>query len=62
MALGTHHGSAGDAHLAGYLNEFVFRFNKRHSGNCGLVFYRILELAVALASMQPGFLRLTEYP
>ena len=25
--LGTHQGSVGDAHLPGYLNEFVFRFN-----------------------------------
>lgn len=45
--LGTHQGSADDAHLPSYLNEFVFRFNRRHSRSRGLVFYRVLELAVA---------------
>ena len=36
-----------DAHLASYLNEFVFRFNRRRSRSRGMVFYRVLELAVA---------------
>ena len=45
--LGTHHGSVDDAHLASYLDEFVFRFNRRHSRSRGMVFYRVLELAVA---------------
>src|SRR6266498_242326 len=27
--LGTHQGSVDDAHLPSYLNEFVFRFNRR---------------------------------
>ena len=36
-----------DAHLAGYLNEFVFRFNRRRSRSRGMVFYRVLDLAVA---------------
>jgi transposase-like protein len=44
--LGTHQGSVGNAHLPGYLNEFVFRFNRRRSRSRGLVFYRVLELAV----------------
>ena len=35
------------AHLASYLNEFVFRFNRRRSRSRGMVFYRVLELAVA---------------
>ncbi len=43
--LGTHQGSVDEAHLPGYLNEFVFRFNRRHSRSRGLVFYRVLELA-----------------
>lgn len=30
-----------------YLNEFVFRFNRRRSRSRGLVFYRVLELAAA---------------
>jgi transposase-like protein len=45
--LGTHQGAADDAHLPSYLNEFVFRFNRRHSRSRGMVFYRVLELAVA---------------
>ncbi len=45
--LGTHQGSVDDAHLQSYLNEFVFRFNRRRPGSRGLVFYRVLELAVA---------------
>ena len=44
--LGTHQGSVDDAHLPSFLNEFVFRFNRRHSRSRGLVFYRVLELAV----------------
>jgi transposase-like protein len=44
--LGTHQGSVGDAHLQSYLDEFVFRFNRRTSRSRGLVFYRVLELAV----------------
>ena len=45
--LGTHQGSVDNAHLTSYLNEFVFRFNRRRSHSRGLVFYRVLELAVA---------------
>ena len=45
--LGTHQGSVDPAHLPGYLNEFVFRFNRRRAGSRGLLFYRVLELAVA---------------
>jgi transposase-like protein len=45
--LGTHQGSVDGAHLAAYLNEFVFRFNRRRSRSRGMVFYRVLELAVA---------------
>ena len=44
--LGTHQGAVGVAHLPIYMNEFVFRFNRRRSGSRGLVFYRVLELAV----------------
>jgi len=45
--LGTHQGSVDDAHLQSYLDEFVFRFNRRTSRSRGLVFHRVLELAVA---------------
>ena len=44
--LGTHQGSVDAAHLQSYLDEFVFRFNHRRSRIRGLVFYRVLELAV----------------
>ena len=44
--LGTHQGSVDDAHLQSYLDEFVFRFNRRTSRSRGLVFHRVLELAV----------------
>ena len=45
--LGTHQGSVEPAHLPSYLNEFVFRFNRRRSRSRGLVFYRVLQLAIA---------------
>ncbi len=60
--LGTHQGSVDEAHLPAYLNEFVFRFNRRRSRSRGLLFYRVLELATGhdpvrfrdlLASKQP---------
>jgi transposase-like protein len=43
--LGTHQGRVDPAHLQAYLNEFAFRFNRRHSRSRGLVFYRVLDLA-----------------
>ena len=45
--LGTHQGAVDEVHLASYLNEFVFRFNRRRSRSRGMVFYRVLEQAVA---------------
>jgi len=45
--LGTHQGAVEADHLGEYLNEFAFRFNRRGSRSRGLVFYRVLELAVA---------------
>jgi hypothetical protein len=45
--LGTHQGSVDESHLQSYLDEFVFRFNRRTSRSRGLVFYRVLELAIA---------------
>lgn len=44
--LGTHQGSVEAAHLQAYLDEFVFRFNRRKSRSRGLVFYRLLQLAI----------------
>lgn len=44
--LGTHQGSVDERHLQAYLDEFVFRFNRRTSRSRGLVFHRVLGLAV----------------
>jgi len=44
--LSTHQGAVDREHLGSYLNEFVFRFNRRNSRSRGLVFNRVLELAV----------------
>ena len=44
--LGTHQGAVDDAHLIHYLNEFVFRFNRRRCRSRGMLFYRVLELAI----------------
>jgi transposase-like protein len=45
--LGTHHGALRWRHLDAYLDEFVFRFNRRGSRARGLLFYRLMEGAVA---------------
>lgn len=42
----THQGAVETEHLAGYLEEFCFRFNRRTSRSRGLVFLRVLQLAV----------------
>ena len=44
---GTHQGSAQPEHLQAYLDEFVFRFDRRTSHKCGMLFFRLLEAAVA---------------
>lgn len=44
--LGTHQGSVDPVHLQAYLDEFTFRFNRRSSRRRGMLFYRLLELAV----------------
>jgi transposase-like protein len=60
--LGTHQGAVGDAHLASYLDEFVFRFNRRRSRSRGMVFYRVLELAVTHAPVRYEHLIATKRP
>ena len=45
--LGTHQGAVGADHLDAYLNEFTFRFNRRHSRRRGMLFYRLLEQSIA---------------
>lgn len=44
--LGTHQGSVHRDHLGAYLEEFVFRFNRRTSGSRGLLFDRLIENAL----------------
>ena len=44
--LGTHHGAVQPEHLDAYLDEFVFRFNRRTSSSRGMLFYRLLQQAV----------------
>ena len=44
--LGTHQGRISDKHLQAYLNEFVFRFNRRGSKSRGLLFGTLLHLCV----------------
>ena len=43
--LGTHQGRVDAEHLQSYLEEFCFRFNRRHSRARGLLFYRLMEYA-----------------
>ena len=43
---GTLQGCVAPNHLQAYLDEFVFRFNRRHAAQRGLRFYRLLEQAV----------------
>ena len=47
--LGTHHGAVQPEHLDAYLDEFVFRFNRRTSGSRGMLFYRLMQQAVVTA-------------
>lgn len=44
--LGTHQGKPAPSHLDYYLDEFVFRFNRRTSQSRGLLFYRLVQQAV----------------
>lgn len=45
--LGTHQGAIESDHLQAYLNEFCFRFNRRHSRSRGLLFFRLIQLSAA---------------
>jgi transposase-like protein len=46
--LGTHQGAVEHAHLAYYLDEYTFRFNRRTSKSRGLLFYRLVGQAIDL--------------
>lgn len=43
---GTYHGRVDKERLQTYLDEFVFRFNRRTSGSRGLVFHRLIQAAI----------------
>lgn len=44
---GTYQGAGTVEHQDEYLDEFIFRFNRRHSRHRGLVFMRLLQRAIA---------------
>ena len=44
--LGTHHGAVGTKHLPAYLDEYVFRFNRRTAKRISHGFARLVEQAV----------------
>ena len=46
--LGTHHGAVGKKHLPAYLDEFVFRFNRRTARSVSHRFARLIEHAVQI--------------
>lgn len=45
--LSTHQGSVSKKHLEYYLDEYTFRFNRRRSRSRGMLFYRLMQQAVA---------------
>jgi transposase-like protein len=45
--IGTLHYRVSDKHLEYYLDEYAFRFNRRNSKARGMLFYRLLQQAVA---------------
>ena len=46
--MGTHQGAVSHEHLAYYLDEFAFRFNRRKSSHRGKLFYRLLQNAMEI--------------
>ena len=44
--MGTMQGSVSPEHLQAYFDEWVFRFNRRHSRSRGLLFHTLLRQAV----------------
>jgi hypothetical protein len=46
--LATHQGAISHKHLDHYLDEFTFRFPRRHSKSRGKLFYRLAQQAVMI--------------
>jgi len=60
--LGTHQGGGKPRQLDAYLDEFVFRFNRRKSASRGLLFYRLLEQAVTVEHVTNDSIIATKNP
>lgn len=60
--MGTHHGGIGAQHAEAYLDEFVFRFNRRKSNARGLLFYRLLQNAVIIPKQNYELIVLSRRP
>lgn len=50
--LGTHQGAVAHSHLDYYLDEYTFRFNRRRSRSRGLLFYRLVQQALAIGPVR----------
>jgi len=57
--LGTHQGAVEPSHLEYYLDEYTFRFNRRHSKSRGLLFYRLITQAMDLGPVPETALKAT---
>lgn len=57
--LGTHQGGQQFSHLHYYLDEFVFRFNRRTSRSRGMLFYRLVQQALEVAPVSISALKAT---
>ena len=55
--MGTYQGAVQVQHLDYYLDEYTFRFNRRKAGHRGLLFYRLVQQAVATAPIRGECLR-----
>lgn len=55
--IGTLHGAIRPTHVAYYLDEFTFRFNRRTSQHRGKLFYRLLQQAVLTDPVREADLR-----
>lgn len=49
---GTHQGAVRSSHLDYYLDEFVFRFNRRTSNSRGLLFYRLIQQTATIGPVK----------
>lgn len=49
--MGTHHGRVEETHLKYYLDEYVFRFNRRRARTRGKLFYELLRQALLVDPM-----------